>query len=180
MDPVTELAYLELVAKTIEAHEGQRPGGWSSPWLAHTSTTFDSLVSVGYRYLLDLRPDDQPIWLSSPLGRLLSIPYALEINDSTTIIGRQASAAEFADIIVDEFDELLESQQDHPVVMSSVLPSFISGAPFRLRALSRALRHISQRAGDVWLTQPRHIYDAFSLLSPNADHFHDLGVAKQL
>ena len=69
-------------------------------------------------------------------------------------------------MIVDEFDELLEAPGDHPIVMSIVLHSFISGVPFRLRPLTRALRHISQRSDNVWLTQPRHIYQAFTALSP--------------
>ena len=37
------------------------------------------------------------------------MPYALELNDSSTIIGRQASAREFADMIIDEFDEMLDA-----------------------------------------------------------------------
>jgi peptidoglycan/xylan/chitin deacetylase (PgdA/CDA1 family) len=164
MDSSAELEYLTAVATSIEDHEGQRPGGWSSPWLTQTPTTIQSLAAAGYRYLLDLRPDDQPIWLDSSAGPLLSIPYALELNDSSTVIGRQASAAEFAGMIVDEFDELLEASDDHPIVMSIVLHSFISGVPFRLRPLTRALSHISRHADKVWLTQPRHIYESFQAL----------------
>jgi peptidoglycan/xylan/chitin deacetylase (PgdA/CDA1 family) len=166
MDPAAERAYLTSVSTAIETHEGERPGGWSSPWLAHTPTTIDSLAATGYRYLLDLRPDDQPVWLTTATGPLLSIPYALELNDSTTIIGRQVTAADFADMIVDEFDDLLDTATGHPVVMSVVLHSFISGVPFRLRPLTRALRHIGARRDEVWLTQPRHIHRAFAALDP--------------
>jgi peptidoglycan/xylan/chitin deacetylase (PgdA/CDA1 family) len=166
MDPAAERAYLTSVSESIRNNEGERPGGWSSPWLTHTPTTIDSLAAAGYRYLLDLRPDDRPVWLASDHGPLLSIPYALELNDSTTVIGRQVSAADFADMIVDEFDELLETAGDHPVVMSVVLHSFISGVPFRLRPLTRALRHLGARQDGVWLTQPRHIHQAFTALVP--------------
>jgi peptidoglycan/xylan/chitin deacetylase (PgdA/CDA1 family) len=170
MDPVTEIGYLRSVASSIERHEGRRPGGWSSPWLAHTPATIDALASAGYRYLLDLRPDDQPVWLASAHGPLLSIPYALELNDSTTVIGRHVSPAEFADMIVDEFDELADEAADHPTVMSVVLHSFISGVPFRIRPLTRALQHLSRRSDEVWFTQPRHIYRAFeSLAAADAD-----------
>jgi len=162
MDRGAEGEYLDVVAHRIETEEGARPGGWSSPWLTHTPNTIDLLAATGYRYLLDLRPDDQPIWLSSTTGSLLSIPYALELNDSSTMIGRQASAVEFADMIVDEFDELLIAAEDQPLVMSIVVHTFISGAPFRLRQLSRALAHIAAKEKDVWFTQPRHIYAAFS------------------
>lgn len=167
MDPAAELAYLTAVADSIERQEGERPGGWSSPWLAHTQHTLGALAASGYRYLLDLRFDDQPVWMATPGGPLLAIPYALELNDSTTVIGRGAGPGEFADMIVAEFDELLVEADERPVVMSIVVHSFISGVPFRLRALSRALRHLSTGRDDVWLTRPGDIYRAFcALVSP--------------
>ena len=62
MDTTTQRSYLSAVAERIEKEEGTRPGGWSSPWLAHTGDTVDLLGATGYRYLLDLRADDQPMW----------------------------------------------------------------------------------------------------------------------
>jgi peptidoglycan/xylan/chitin deacetylase (PgdA/CDA1 family) len=153
-----ERAYLTAVADRIEAEEGSRPRGWSSPWLSHTASTVDMLREVGYDYVLDLRLDDQPVWLNTVGGPLLHIPYALELNDSSTIIGRQASATDFADMIIDEFDELLLASRDQPLVMPIVLHSFISGVPFRLKQVTRALTHIAAHAHDIWFTQPREIY----------------------
>jgi peptidoglycan/xylan/chitin deacetylase (PgdA/CDA1 family) len=152
-----ERAYLTHVADRIRVHEGAAPGGWSSPWLSHTPATLSLLAESGYRYLLDLRLDDQPVWLATESGPLLSIPYNAEINDSSTMIGRQASAHEFADMIVDEFDELSSTQR--PLVMSIVLHSFITGVPFRLRAVRRALERVATGDG-VWLTTPHEIHRA--------------------
>jgi peptidoglycan/xylan/chitin deacetylase (PgdA/CDA1 family) len=161
-----ERAYLDAVARRIAEEEGDRPGGWSSPWLAHTESTPDLLAAAGYRYLLDLRPDDQPVWISTTSTPLLAIPYALEINDSSTVIGRQASATEFADMIVDEFDELLAAAQEQPLVMSIVVHSYISGVPFRLRQLDRALAHLHAHADQVWFARPGEIHRAFAALCP--------------
>jgi len=155
-----EAGYLSAVAERIRAEEGNAPLGWSSPWLNQTTRTPELLADCGYRYLLDLRLDDQPVWLTTATGPLLAMPYALELNDSSSIVGRGVSASEFAEMIIDEFDELLLAAQDQPLVMSIVVHSFISGAPFRLRQLTRALEHICRRSADVWLTQPRHIYAA--------------------
>ncbi len=166
MDAPEERDYLDSVAQRIEKEEGARPGGWSSPWLTHTPRTIDLLAASGYRYLLDLRLDDRPVWLTSEAGPLLAIPYALELNDSSSVIGRQVSASDFADMIVDEFDELLLASQEQPLVMSIVVHSFISGAPFRLRQLTRALEHLASRSGDVWFTQPAAIHDAFTAVHP--------------
>ena len=156
MTPAEQAAYVRQVADEIEEHEGVRPLGWSSPWLAHTPETTAVLADAGYRYLLDLRADDRPVALEGV--DLTAMPYALELNDSTTVIGRGASAAEFASMIIDEFDELLDASRERPVVMSIVTHAFISGAPFRLRQLTRALTHLAAHREEVWFTQPREIW----------------------
>jgi hypothetical protein len=163
MSPAAEATYVAAVRDAIAGRENAPPLGWSSPWLAHTPTTLDSLAGAGFRYILDLRLDDQPVWLDTSRGKLLSIPYALELNDSSTMIGRQASAHDFADMIVDEFDEMLEAALEQPLVMSIVIHSFISGQPFRLRALTRALQHIAAHRDDVWFALPREIADAVAV-----------------
>jgi peptidoglycan/xylan/chitin deacetylase (PgdA/CDA1 family) len=159
MAPGAERAYLADVADRIHAAEGARPGGWSSPWLSHTPATLNLLAATGYRYLLDLRLDDQPVWLSTESGPLLTIPYSAELNDSSTMIGRSTSARDFAGMIDDEFAELDAAASRTPLVMSVVLHSFISGVPFRLRAVRLALEKVAAADG-VWLTTPSQIHQA--------------------
>ncbi|WP_238366019.1 polysaccharide deacetylase family protein [Mesobacterium pallidum] len=153
----TEAAYVAKVAGRITAEEGAAPGGWSSPWLVHTPTSLASLAGAGYRYLLDLRLDDQPVWLDTGAGRMLAIPYAAELNDSTTMVGRQADARSFAAMLRDEAAELSLSR--HPVVMSVVLHSFITGQPWRLRPVAEALAQIAAMDG-VWCATPAEIFAA--------------------
>jgi peptidoglycan/xylan/chitin deacetylase (PgdA/CDA1 family) len=153
-----ELAYLQQVSDDIREHTGFAPKGWSSPWLTHTDNTIELLGESGYRYVLDYGMDDRPVWLHSANGRFLHIPYALELNDSSTIIGRQASASDFTQMIIDQFDELLLASSDQPLVMPVVIHSFISGQPFRLRQLSKALEHIARHREHIWLTTPDQIH----------------------
>lgn len=154
-----ERRYLASVAERILAEEGAAPGGWSSPWLTETPVTIDLLAETGYRYLLDLRLDDQPVWLRTRSEPLLAIPYAAELNDSSTMIGRQASAAEFAGMILDELAELRSAAETRPLVLSVVLHSFISGVPFRLRQVGEALARIAETDG-VWFATPAEIHAA--------------------
>ncbi|MFM9857630.1 polysaccharide deacetylase family protein [Pseudoxanthobacter sp. M-2] len=148
-----ERAYIDAVAAAIAKAEGAPPRGWSSPWLAYTENTFDLLAEAGYGYVLGLRLDDQPVWLKTRSRPLLAVPYAVELNDSSTIIGRQADARDFAEAIIDEFEEMLAAAEERPLVMSLVVHSFISGQPFRLRALTRALEHIAARRDRVWFAR---------------------------
>ena len=159
-----ETEYVQRVAQQIRKATGESPAGWASPWIAETPQTPDVLQECGYNYLLDWCMDDQPVWLATRGGRILSVPYSQEINDSSAIIGRQLSASGFCDMIVDQFDELCAAQDGQPVVMSVIVHSFISGQPFRLRALRRALAHIQASREPLWISQPGAIASAFRSL----------------
>jgi len=161
-----EAEYVRRVAQQIRTATGASPAGWASPWIAETPRTPDVLQECGYGYLLDWCMDDQPVWLTTRGGRILSVPYSQEINDSSAIIGRQVSASGFCDMIVDQFDELCAAQDGQPVVMSVIVHSFISGQPFRLRALRRALAHIQGSREPLWISQPGAIASAFNSLEP--------------
>jgi len=156
-----ERALIGEVTRTIAQHEGRAPAGWLSPWIAETDLTPDLLHEAGYRYLLDWCMDDQPVWMKTRQGRLLAVPYPQELNDSAAIIGRQVDAHEFATMIVDQFDEMLEqSRRGAALVMGISLHSMIAGQPFRIRALRRALQHIASHRERCWLTTAGAIAEA--------------------
>ena len=146
-----ERALIDLVTQEIARHEGHPPAGWLSPWIAETPLTPDLLQEAGYTYLMDWCMDDQPVWLTTRNGHILSLPYPQEINDSAAIIGRQVSASEFADMIIDQFEELLAQSEGQPLAMGIALHAMIVGQPFRLRHLRRALEHIASKRNDCWL-----------------------------
>jgi allantoinase len=152
LDEPDERALIQHVTDTLAHHEGQPPAGWLSPWIAETVRTPDLLHEAGYRYLLDWCMDDQPVWLKTRRGRILALPYPQELNDSAAIIGRHVGAAEFADMIVDQFDEMLVQAQAQPLVMGIALHAMIAGQPFRLRQLRRAFAHLARQRDVVWLT----------------------------
>ena len=67
-------------------------------------------------------------------------------------------------MIIDQFDEMRETPGDAPLVLSVILHSFISGQPFRLRALRRAIEHIASHADTLWLTKPGDIARYYAML----------------
>ena len=98
---------------------------------------------------------DQPIWFRCRGGkRIMAVPYPQELNDIPAIAVRRTSAATFADMIVDQFDEMTELSQTRPLVMGVALHAYIVGQPYRLRHLKRALKHIASHRDAIWLTTP--------------------------
>lgn len=152
---------IQETTEVITQHEGQPPAGWLGPWIAQSHVSPDLLQEAGYTYLLDWCHDDQPTWFQTRRGRILSVPYPQEVNDIPAIVVRKVSATEFADMVVDNFDEMLEQSAQQPLVYGIALHPYIVGQPFRLRHLRRALQHIAQVAANnpdrVWLTYPGSI-----------------------
>jgi allantoinase len=150
-----ERALIEQATKRVAKEEGRAPEGWLGPWISHSYCTPDLLAEAGYRYLLDWSMDDQPIWFRCRGGRkIMAVPYPQEINDIPAIAARKVGAAQFADMIVDQFDEMLELSRERPLVMGVALHAYIVGQPYRLRHLRRAMRHIAAQRDAVWLTTP--------------------------
>ncbi|MGE0715288.1 MAG: polysaccharide deacetylase family protein [Alphaproteobacteria bacterium] len=132
--------------------EGRAPAGWLGPWISESRVTPDLLKEAGYRYLLDWAMDDQPVWMATRAGPLLSVPYPQELNDIPAIAVRRMNADDFADMIVDQFDEMRVQAEAAPLVMGIALHAYLVGQPYRLRHLRRALAHIAA-AGDIWFTR---------------------------
>jgi peptidoglycan/xylan/chitin deacetylase (PgdA/CDA1 family) len=151
----------------ILRHEGRAPRGWLSPWIAESRTTPDLLAEAGYAYTLNWCADDAPIWMRTRGGRLLAIPYPQEVNDIPAVVARKDGAAQFADMIVDDFEErLLQVRDGLPQVMGIALHPYLVGQPYRLRQLRRALAHLSARRGVVWITTAGGILDHVRGLPP--------------
>ena len=148
-----ERALIAEATQRLREAEGKAPAGWLGPWISESATTPDLLAEAGYRYVLDWAMDDQPVFLKVRGGRrLLAVPYPQELNDIPAVVARQASGADFAAMIVDAFDEMLEQSRDAPLVMGVALHAYIVGQPHRLRPLRRALRHIAAARERVWIT----------------------------
>ena len=113
----------------------------------------DLLKECGYTYNLDWPLDDQPIWLHTRAGPLLSVPYPLELND-TLVISRDHTGEDFATIVLDQFEEMLGQAGPQPLVFSIALHTFVSGQPHRLRQLRRVLDAITAHREELWVTSP--------------------------
>jgi peptidoglycan/xylan/chitin deacetylase (PgdA/CDA1 family) len=161
-----ERGLIAAATAAITRHEGTPPVGWMSPWLSNSDVTMDLLQEAGYRYVMDWTMDDQPVWLKTRNGRILSMPYPVEVNDNRALVWFRYSSQEFADMIVDQFDEMLEQSAGQPLVCPISIHPFSIGRPYRLRQFRRALKHILGHRDRIWLTRPRDICAHVESLPP--------------
>jgi len=161
MSEVDERALLQHCRERIAERSGVAPTGWLSPWISESAVTPDLLAETGYAYTLNWCHDDQPLRLRTRGGQgLWAVPYPQELNDIPMIVARQLDAKDFAQMIVDQFDEMLAQSAQQPLVMGIALHPYLVGQPYRLRHLRRALQHVCAHRDEIWLTTPGAICQA--------------------
>ena len=148
----------------IRRESGRAPSGWLSPWISESALTPDLLAEAGYRYTLNWCHDDQPVRMATRGGgSIMAIPYPQELNDVPMIVTRQMDGSAFADMIIDNYTEMLRQSTSQPLVMGIALHPYIVGQPYRLLHLRRALAHIVE-SGRAWITTPGAICDYMATL----------------
>ena len=171
MSEAEETEMVRAATDLIAQHEGSLPAGWLTPYLTPSDVTPDLLKEAGYEYILDWGIcDDQPFWSRTRAGPLLAVPYPLELNDQPAIVFRRDTARDYADMIIDQFTEMLQSSVKYPSVCSISLHHFIVGQPHRLHHLRRAFAHIAAHRDEIWITTPSEI----------ARHYKSLPEEKQI
>lgn len=151
MEEEAERAYIEEVASVLEGATGDRPRGWLGPALTATMSTNQVLAELGFDHVLDWANDDQPYDMNVRSGRLVSVPYASEVNDIPAFVLHHHTGAEFRQAIVDQFDMLYEEGASSARVMGIGIHPFLVGQPFRARYLAEALEYITGH-DEVWVT----------------------------
>ncbi|MFN7882928.1 MAG: polysaccharide deacetylase family protein, partial [bacterium] len=131
LDEASERDLLALCRERMQAHSRVAPTGWLSPWISESKLTPDLLAETGYRYTLNWCHDDQPVRMTTRDGKgLWSIPYPQELNDIPMIVARQMDGKDFAQMIVDNFDEMLDQSRQQPLVMGIALHPYLVGQPY--------------------------------------------------
>src|SRR5947209_9861540 len=150
MDEAQERAMIEDAFETVQKYTGKRLAGWLSPALTNTERTLDLLAEAGVRYSCDLFHDDQPFPLKVKTGRLISIPYSLEMNDVIVYNTYLASPRHYGEMIKAQFDQLYEEGAESGRVMCVPLHPFLVGQPHRLAAFAEALEYVTSH-DRVWV-----------------------------
>jgi allantoinase len=139
-----------LIAECVATHKrltGRDLPGWFSPAASNTVNTADLVAQAGIPYYCDWYHDDQPTPIKvknakTKSGRLISVPYTMDINDFY-LTRTQIDGEEFADMAIDQFDQLYRDAADGSGrVMCVALHPFIMGQPHRIRHLDRLLSHM--------------------------------------
>jgi peptidoglycan/xylan/chitin deacetylase (PgdA/CDA1 family) len=133
------------IADTIAAirdFTGRAPRGWESPGLTETLGTLDHLIEAGLDYVCDWVLDDQPVWIESKAGRIVAMPYPVEVNDVVISAVQQQPSDEILRRGRDAFDRLYQEGSEIPRIMAISIHPYLTGVPHRIKYLEALYDHI--------------------------------------
>ncbi|PON14382.1 polysaccharide deacetylase [Candidatus Entotheonella serta] len=155
--------------ETLKRHTGKTLKGMLSPAISGTANTPDLMAEAGLIYHTDWLHDDQPVPIRVNTGRLISVPYSIELNDSP-LFRTHFEGEDFVQICKDQFDQLYREGADSGRVMCIALHPFVIGQPHRIHYLDELLRYVMSHDG-VWQTTADEIAEYYLA------HYYDQAVA---
>lgn len=155
-----ERKLIEDSIETVRKHTGQKLAGWLAPALSSNIWTTDLLAEYGLLYTCDHFHDDQPMPVNVRQGRLLSMPYSLEMNDIIVYNGSLYPPRHYGEMIKRQFDQLYRDGERSGTVMCIPLHPFLVGQPHRIDSFEEALWHIAGH-DKVWLATGREIAEYY-------------------
>ena len=149
MNEEQESAYYLHMRDIVHAETGHILKGTGGPGpQAATENTPDILARLGFTYHSDWFHDDAPFPLHVRSGKLISMPYAMDINDSP-FLGSAFEADDFVDMLKRHFDMLYrEGERSGKVMCVSLHPSLF-GQAHRVKYLEEIFEYLRSHDG-VW------------------------------
>lgn len=161
MDRQREADLIGRALESLERASGRKIRGWLSVAHSESANTASLLAAAGVRYLCDWSNDDLPYAMTTPEGPILSLPLNHELSDQQIIGVCQHSEIELVEQIRDQADRLLaETERFGGRLFTFKLTPYVTGQPFRIRALESALRYVVERS-DAWPATASEILDAW-------------------
>ena len=149
--PEQEREFYRDCIDTLKRYTGKQLKGMLAPALVNTVNTPDLMAEAGLIYHTDWFHDDQPFPIKVKTGKLVSVPYSIELNDVPLFLRNHYEGEYFARICKAQFDRLYEEGAESGRVMCIALHPYLIAQPHRIRYLEETLAYIMSHDG-VWQT----------------------------
>jgi len=147
-----EGALIQAAIEKVGSFTGIKMRGWLSPGLKQSPDTPDILKDLGIDYVCDWVVDDLPTWMTTKHGRLIAMPYNLEINDSIVYAVEKHSSPELYRRMTDTVAAFGKEYDGGSRVLTIGLHPHLMGVPHRIGYLERMLDDLMARNDAVFMT----------------------------
>src|SRR5229473_1819510 len=139
--------------------------------MRQTFETLDYVAECGFSWFADWVLDDQPFWVKTAHGPVLSIPYSAEINDITLMVSHHHESDVLLTRTRDAFDRLYDESAESTRILAIGVHPYVTGAAHRIKYFKELYAYIN--AHDVVHWTGQQIFDWYTAQAPKPG----LGVA---
>ena len=150
LTPEAERADIARCVDIIEKTTGQHPTGWLSPRCTPSGLTSGLLARAGFRWHADMFDADLPYPIATDHGRLIGMPFTMEVNDMPLYVryGNEPDAfTRTLAKIVQGWPRL----GNPPACLDMTLHAHVFGRPYGALAMLDSLALV-RRSPHCWLT----------------------------
>ena len=145
-----ERAMMQQTLDVLTRFTGQRPQGWLGPGRSQTLETPDLIKELGMSWFGDWVLDDQPQYVHTKHGPLVSVPYTIELNDINIMLTSHERSDAMLLRTQDAFERLYAESADSARIMAFGVHPYISGAAHRIRYFEMMLEFLAKQPGVVF------------------------------
>ena len=157
-DRTKEAAFLDTVVTEYKEVFGRAPRGWISPSFSQSGNTLALLAERGFRWFCDFGNDDQPYRIEVEGKSILCIPQDMEFPDSSLMLRRNFTSAEYAATLEESFTVLHEEGQRQARLMNLIIHPHVLGRADKIRSVDHVVKFM-KKMGGVWFPMREDIAD---------------------
>jgi peptidoglycan/xylan/chitin deacetylase (PgdA/CDA1 family) len=131
---------------------GRKPTGWLGPGRGQMFDTLDHVAAAGFTWFGDWVLDDQPIWVNTAHGPLVSVPYSAEINDITMMVSHHHESDVLLQRTRDAFDRLYAESKESTRILAIGVHPYVTGQAHRIKYFEQLYAYINKHPGVVHWT----------------------------
>jgi peptidoglycan/xylan/chitin deacetylase (PgdA/CDA1 family) len=147
-----ERAMIVAAKEAVERYTGLAMRGWLGPGLQETFDTPDVLKALGFDYVCEWCIDDAPSWMDTKHGRIVSVPYCFETNDSVIYAVEKHSSDEMGKRLDATLACFERELADGPRILTIPLHPHLMGVPHRIAFVEDFIGRLKQRGDAVFMT----------------------------
>ena len=147
-----ERAMISAAKAAVERYTGTRMRGWLGPGLQETFDTPDVLKELGFDYVCEWCIDDSPSWMQTKHGRIVSVPYCFETNDSVIYAVEKHSSDEMTKRLEATLQCLASELNYGPRILTIPLHPHLMGVPHRIAFVERFIEQLKAREDAIFMT----------------------------
>jgi allantoinase len=156
--PEQEREDIASACRIIELFCGKAVRGFLAPALTYTEASMRVAGEAGIEYVFDLFREDEPFPLNPALGRMLSLPYQVELNDFHHLVLGGLSPRRYFEQFKAHFDRLYREGEVSGKVVGLPLHPYVIGSPHYIGALNDILAYVREH-DHVWHASAGEIAD---------------------